>query len=191
MRKMRNLRCFFLPLLIMGAGMYATACSGDDNEEVKEEEVILDNDPPQDYDGLSVSFQLLNKDSIATKSFKQGENIVFKLSITNNRDSALSLPLIPEIIGDDAFMVYTQNGENLGRPWKSLSLGGRQPRLQTGLSLTFEIPWLEGTAKPEICFSEWGNNAPLPIGSYYTQFNIRIFKDSDKTITCRKDFVVK
>ena len=64
---MKNLRCFFLPLLIMGAGMYVTACSGDDNEEVKEEEVILDNDPPQDYDGLSVSFQLLNKDSIATK----------------------------------------------------------------------------------------------------------------------------
>ena len=192
MRKMRNLRCFFLPLLIMGAGMYVTACSSDDNEEAKEEEVIIDNDPPKVYDGLSVSLQLLNKDSIAAKSFKQGENIVFRLVVTNNRDSTISLPLFSEMIDENFLMIYKSTGEMYGKPRCSLNQWGpSRARLVPQACLTIEVPLLEGTAKPESLFGEWGNNSPLPVGSYNVQFDIRIFKDSDKTITCRKDFVVK
>ena len=189
---MRNLRCYFLSLLIIGAGMYVTACSSDDDEKVKVEEVILDYDLPVGYDGLMVSFQLLNKDSIAVKSFRAGENIIFRLVVTNNRDSTISLPLFSEMIDENFLMIYKSTGEMYGKPRCSLNQWGpSRARLVPQACLTIEVPLLEGTAKPESLFGEWGNNSPLPVGSYNVQFDIRIFKDSDKTITCRKDFVVK
>ena len=63
----------------------------------KKDETVFDNDPPQHFDGLTVTYQLLNKDSIPMKSFKQGEDIIFSLIIKNNRDTTVSLPLIDSI----------------------------------------------------------------------------------------------
>lgn len=192
MKSLKELNLFFLPLLIVGVGMFAISCSSDDNEEPKENEVIIDNDPPQIVDGFSVSLQLLNKDSVAVKSFSEGENIIFRLVITNKRDSMVSLRYIPEILGDDAFMVYNKENVKIGKPWDvKAEWGALRPRLHTDYSLTIEVPWIGGTAKPAVAFISWGNNAPLSKGSYYTQFDICIDKDSDKKITCRKDFVVK
>ena len=192
MNKMKNLRCSFLPLWILCTGIFIIACSNDENKELTKDEVVVDNDIPLNYNNLSVSYQLLNKDSIPVRSFKEGENIVFQLKITNNRDSAISLPLIPDIIGDDAFMVYTSDGKVIGKPWKSFSIiTARHPRLQVQHSLTFEVPWLEGTVRPDLCFSEWGNQPPLAKGSYYTQFPIALDMNSDRKVLCRKEFVVK
>ena len=95
MRIMKNLRNYFLAILIIGVGIAAIACSSDD--EPKKDETVFDNDPPQHFDGLTVTYQLLNKDSIPMKSFKQGEDIIFSLIIKNNRDTTVSLPLIDSI----------------------------------------------------------------------------------------------
>ena len=192
MKSLKELNLFFLPLLIVGVGMFAIACSSDDHEESKEDEVIIDNDPPQIVDGFSVSLQLLNKDSVAVKSFTEGENIIFRLVITNKRDSTVSLRYLPEILGDDAFTVYNKENVKIDKPWDvKAEWGGLRPRLHTDDSLTIEVPWIGGTAKTTVLFISWGNKTPLSKGSYYSQFDICIDSYSDKKVSCRKDFVVK
>lgn len=190
MNKMKNLRNLLLFLLIMGTGTTALSCSSNDDDEPKNEEMIVDNDPPQNCEGLSVSLQLLNSDSIAMKTFRQGENIIFRLTITNNRDSTVSLPLILDVIDDNAFTVYDSKGNKVGKPWESRSLWNPRPRLVENHSLTFEMSWLDGTAKPDLAFSDLGKRDPLPVGNYYTLFDINIFLNSDKKVTCRKDFTI-
>lgn len=185
-------------LLLLGIESFAVSCSSDDKEEQR---IVLDIDtaPAQDYNGICIDFKLLNSDSVAIKTFKEGENILFNLEIENRRDTVVYMPTVT-ILAEDMFHVYSAYGRDYGKPWDWL---------QTGLAVTLFFPktskvfcysWLgeidtdpsspdERQSRHSFAnFRRASVRAPLPKGDYFTQFEMEI--DGGKKIVCRKDFKV-
>ena len=124
-----------LILLTISAGIMLTSCSKDDDsiEPVAIETMETDQDQPILVDNIRIDFKILNTDSVAMKTFKEGENFYFTLSLTNVGTETLYLPYEQEIIGDEAFKVYTADGNILiqqglsGLPGSLTLHGTRRP----------------------------------------------------------------
>jgi len=97
---MKKLNLMFMSLLMAGMGIAFTACSSDNNDP-KPEELVLDADTLQVFDGFDVKFQMLNAQGRPVTKFKEGENITFKLAVTNKQKETFEL--IADFIGMDAF----------------------------------------------------------------------------------------
>ncbi len=177
------------PLILLIIGIIAYSCSNDENEN--NESVELDTDLPQDYDGITVVFQLLNPDGVAVKSFREGENIIFKLSLTNRTSEEAIMPNMMNIFGKNTFRVYSKEGRNMGLPWDYLSMSDAMMgaiRLPQGASRTFICSWLND---PEIEKEGFGKDTiryPLPRGEYYTQYDLSI--SDNKKVTYKKEFKI-
>lgn len=54
-----------------------------------------------------------------TNEFSEGENIIFRLEIKNSSDDdvVLAHTNIADILGYNAFRVYTIDGKDMGTPW--------------------------------------------------------------------------
>lgn len=188
-------------VFLIGIVVLAASCSSDDNDDPQPQPEVLDLDtePAKDYDGLSVQLQLLNSDSVALKTFKEGEDIIFKLTITNNRTKVASIPAL-ELLAEDIFHIYSADGKDLGKPWDDYITGGAGI-----LPVYMERPQiidcrLDGNVEPfnldEFNEAMWQTvhlrkrnlYEKLPKGSYYTKFDMPFEKG--QVITFKKEFKV-
>ena len=213
---MNELKMICLSLLV--TGIVLTACSENDKPLTRVmpqgEDVVLDADTLQVFEGITVKFQMLNADTLPVTTFKEGEDITFRLVVTNSRDEEVAIPASLALIGGDAFHIYTAQGEDIGRPWDSripFGLGTLIPR--PGQSYQFLCPAFgEKEEEPDITHyfpgaDPWGSwvlfyksdyaRNPLPKGSYYTEFEINLNNGSEnpslgyKGVLCRKDFRIE
>ena len=97
-------------MLLLMTGTALTACSSDDgNSEIPD--VPTDPPVPEEEpfvgvrymeDSVQIQMQLLNSDSVAVDAFKEGEDIIFKLAITNkSSDRVVATPM--ENFSDNIF----------------------------------------------------------------------------------------
>lgn len=212
MRK-RKLVMMILSLLVAGTGLVFTACSSDDSKQnvPPEPSVKLDPDTIQVFEGLTVKFQMLNADSLPVTTFKEGENITFKLVVTNDRDTKVALPNTVVILGNDAFHIYTSQGADIGLPWDArYTYGLANQSYEPGQSRTVlcdafgEMVDVSAINPPTSVTDTWCiffkteyARKALPKGSYYTQFEINLNNGGEnpslgyKGVMCRKEFRIE
>lgn len=85
MRRITLINKFPLFLLFAGICTFALSCSSNDdansNDNDAKETVLTDMNTRQDYDSISVDFCLLNSEGQAVTTFKEGEQIIFRLTV--------------------------------------------------------------------------------------------------------------
>ncbi len=90
-------------MLILAFGI--SSCSSSDDED----------------SSITVYFQLKDEDGMECYSFKEGDNIVFRLDVINNgKEDVIIHHDIGYIIGNDIFHVYSSKGEDFGTPYDML-----------------------------------------------------------------------
>lgn len=211
MNKNKLFKLFYLLPLMAAVGLFTTACSSDDEKTTPvsdDTKVELDSDTIKVYDNIYVKFQLLNSKNQAVTLFKQGENIIFKLVITNERKGVVNYPTLMNIIGKDLFRIYTSAGEDLGVPWDyAHGSGVGNTLLEPGDSLYFPCPafgpgidiekWKGDNSDRSLDFAKETTRDYLPSGTYYTKFSINLYEDSvnanrgEKYVECRKEFKIE
>ena len=150
-------------------------------------------------DSVDVSFTLLNPDGKETTTFAYGENIKFLVEILNRSSKNVRLTTAyPLIGGEEAFMVYTKEGEQIGRPWDVLSTPQVYPEpvysVNPGKTLSWNSKW---KGYPDIDplnyvpFILWQEKEreDLAKGAYYSKFTVCL--GSNIYVECRKDFVIE
>lgn len=218
---------FLFPALIAGIGTLSISCSSDDGDS---EIPSVPTDPPEPTipeekpfvgvtymeDSVKIQLQLLNSDSVAMDTFKEGEDIIFKLTITNTGSDWI--PTTPmENFSGDIFSVYSSDGVYMGKPWDQRLMTYFYPLLtpkteREQVCSWLEVPdedmvnwclWLENPVEDtsnlnldqyvstinRIIFLKKERRLPLPKGSYYTQFNVSIIEG--RTTTIRMNFNVE
>lgn len=207
--------------LLMIAGMVMTACSSDDgNNEIPEvpNDSIVPVEPEEKpfvgvtyfEDSVKIELQLLNSDSVAMDTFKEGEDIIFKLTISNtSSDWVTTAPM--ENFSGDIFSVYSSDGVYIGKPWDQRLMTYFYPLLtpkteREQVCSWLEVPdedmvnlclWLENPVEDtsnlntdkymsmginRVIFLKKERRQPLPKGNYYTQFDISIIEGRTTTI---------
>ena len=214
-------------MLLLMTGTALTACSSDDgNSEIPD--VPTDPPVPEEEpfvgvrymeDSVQIQMQLLNSDSVAVDAFKEGEDIIFKLAITNkSSDRVLATPM--ENFSDNIFNVYSSDGTAMGRPWDERIFSYVYPFLIPEVVREYVCSWLEEPDEDMVNMCLWIENPvdnienlnlekyysmtkgkrpvaylkkdrrhPLPKGSYYTQFDVSVIEG--KTTTIRMDFNIE
>lgn len=156
-------------------------------------------------DSIKIQLQLLNSDSVAMNTFKEGEDIIFKLTIMNMSGELVMITPIDEFSDDNIFNIYSSNGSYVGKPWDGRWIALIHSFLTPGMLQEHTCSWLEepvgdtvdyllnGTstsiARVPIRYYKQERRQPLPKGSYYTQFNVSIIEG--RTTTIRMDFNVE
>ena len=152
----------------------------------------------EDTKDVSVLFQLQNEKGEETYTFKEGENIVFRLEIRNKGTKTAVLPPKSAVIGRDIFRVYSASDKkDLGTPWNqkgetyTTEEGGFL--LSPNSPLVYVCPWLnqsETTLSSDIySYFKLDGTKPLAAGDYYSEFDIKL-SDTHK-ITCKCNFKIK
>jgi hypothetical protein len=191
-------KMFVMMSVLLSMGLLSSCSSDDDTKDV----VVKDLNTVEDYDSISVDFGLLNAEGQAVKTFKEGEQILFRLIVTNKTDRTLKIRWPIYIVGDDLFQVYSK-GLPLNKPWDySLIAFGPVGRYWAAhKSYVYECPWHGQVFEPEnagVSLTDWPSSnvalfktqerQPLSVGNYYTQFKLNL--NEQTTITCHKDFSV-
>lgn len=206
MRQITLINKFPLFLLLAGICTLAFSCSSDNDEISSDDEakeaVAIDMDTRQDYDSISVDFSLLNAEGQAVTTFKEGEQIIFRLTVTNTTDKRLRNCQSPaDIVGEDMFQVFS-NGIVIARPWDfTLTYHATNFYWAPQKDYVYESPWQGQVVDSEkenyedfyvpssgVVFIKKQDRQPLPVGSYYTEF--KLILNEDNVITCHKDFNV-
>ena len=190
----------FMVMSLLLAGMAFTACSSDDDMQVKEN-VVLDADTLQVFDGFDVKFQMLDAQGRPVTKFKEGENITFKLAVTNKQKETFDLP--STFIGMDAFHIFSTSGNDLGLPWDAVVTKGF-PVFRLHQSESAIVSYQAFGKKDEkipfefkLDFARYKDRNPLPKGSYYTQFELNLNaqgetpSEGSKGIVCKKSFTIE
>lgn len=197
---MKKLNLMVMSLLMAGMGMAFTAC-GDDNNDAKPEAVVLDADTLQVFDGFDVKFQMLDALGRPVTKFKEGENITFKLAVTNKQKETFELP--SDFIGDDIFRIFSASGTDLSTPWDEAVYFSAYFRLSQSESATISCKAFgkrdEKTTLPSsiVDLIKDKDRNPLPKGSYYTQFELDLNaqgktpSEGSKGIVCKKPFTIE
>lgn len=188
-------------LLFVGTCTVVCSCSNDDDVN---DVVVADLNTVQDYDSISVDFRLVNTEGQAVKTFKEGEQIIFRLTVTNQLDKTLKVKLPVNIVGEDLFQIYS-SGKPVDRPWdySILSTGPLTHFWSAHKSYVYECQWQGLVYEPEkasdilkndeipssgVALLKKQDRKPLPVGNYYTEFKIKL--NEENIITCHKDFSV-
>ena len=178
---MKNLLFGFL--VLVSAALCLAGCS--------------DNDDGICDDGYAVSVNFLLQDESGTEkyTFKEGENIIFRLDIINHDTVDVVLPSPWEIYGYDIFHVYGSNGKDFGKPWDKVLVDMIAHEI-IGANATKSClcPWINNPGSeipwyPQSLHFQIDTFRPLPKGDYYSIFNIRL--DNDKVVTCQKTFKIE
>lgn len=155
-------------------------------------------------DSVDVSFILLNDDGKETTTFAYGEDITFQVNIINRSSKNVRLTkAYPLIGGEDAFMVYTKEGEKVGRPWDILAVPQVYPEPVYSVNPVKIFSWnckwkgyYIGLSDVDLSLSTWPfcllqekQRDDLAKGAYYSKFTICL--GSNIYVECRKDFVVE
>ena len=195
-RKKVMINKLLLFLLTAGVCTIVLSCSSDD---AVGETILVDRWTVQDYDSISVDFSLLNAEGQAVRTFKEGEQILFRLTVTNKRNTTLRIQNPVYIVGEDLFQVYSSDKQPVGRPWDMYIqyFGPLTHYWSAHKSYVYECAWLGQVIDPDedidpplsgLVLLKNHERQPLPVGSYYTEF--KIILNDQNTITCRKYFSI-
>ena len=216
-----------LVALFAGIGTLSISCNSDDGDSelpsvpTDSTKSTIPEDKPfvgvtYMEDSVKIQLQLLNSDSVAMDTFKEGEDIIFNLTITNTgSDWVQTAPM--EKFSDDIFSVYSSDGVYIGKPWDQRLMTYFYPLLtprtvREQVCSWLEVPdgdmvnlclWIENPVEDtsnlnldqyvstinRIIFLKKERRQPLPKGSYYTQFNVSIIEG--RTTTIKMDFSVE
>ena len=211
----KTLYQFLFPVMIAGIGTLSISCNGDDSgsdlpnipsEPAVPEKNVSEEEPFVGVtcieDSVKIQLQLLNSDSVAVDTFTEGEDIIFKLSITNlSSDLVITTPILE--FSENIFDVYSSDGTYVGKPWDGRLTFLIHSFLTPDMLQEHFCSWLEDpiedpetkyteefspTARRPIRYYKMERRQPLPEGSYYTQFEVSIIEG--KTLTIRMDFNV-
>ena len=200
-------------LFVLSFGM--TGCSNDEGSELPS--VPTDSTKstiPEDKpfvgvtymeDSVKIQLQLLNSDSVAMDTFKEGEDIIFKLTISNTSSDWVYTTPIDKFSDDNIFGIYSSNGSYVGKPWDGRQIYFIHSFLTPEMFQEHTCSWLEepiedmtdyvikgssiSIARVPIRYYKLERRQPLPKGSYYTLFNVSIIEG--RTTTIRMDFNVE
>ena len=103
---LKTIICQFLfPALIAGVGTLSMSCSNDDgNSDIPD--IPTDTPVPEEEpfvgftymeDSVQIQFQLLNSDSVAMDTFKEGDDIIFKLTVTNTSSDWVTITPLHQV----------------------------------------------------------------------------------------------
>ena len=200
-------------LFVLSFGM--TGCSNDEGNElpsVPTDPIELTTPEEKPFvgvtymeDSVKIQLQLLNSDSVAMDTFKEGEDIIFKLTIMNMSSELVMITPIDEFSDDNIFNIYSSNGSYVGKPWDGRWIALIHSFLTPGMLQEHTCSWLEepvgdtvdyllnGTstsiARVPILYYKQERRQPLPKGSYYTQFDVSVIEG--RTTTIKMDFSVE
>lgn len=203
-------------MLLLMTGNALTACSSDDgNSElptvltVPSDPLVLEEKPFVGVtcleDSIKIQLQLLNSDSVATDTFKEGEDIIFKLTINSISNDLVMITPITDF-SDNIFDIYFSNGTYVGRPWDARFIALIHSFLTPDMLQEHTCSWLEepvedvkdkeinewrsiSIAKVPIHYYKTEYRQPLSKGSYYTQFDVSVIEG--RTTTIRMDFNIE
>ena len=107
-----DIRKKLLPCLLCMIVLCVAGCKDDD-------EVAYINVPSEDAftltrDSVRVDFLLLNERGDTTTVFREGEDIVFDLKVTNHSSKAHNIGLITNMFTNYLFRVYSEYGRDFG-----------------------------------------------------------------------------
>lgn len=206
---------FLFPALIAGIGLLSSCSSDDGNSEIPDipdvptDSIASDEKPFIGVtfleDSVKIQLQLLNSDSIATNTFKEGEDIIFKLTINSISNDLVMITPITDF-SDNIFDIYFSNGTYVGRPWDARFIALIHSFLAPDMLQEHTCSWLEepvedvkdkeinewrsiSIAKVPIHYYKTEYRQPLSKGSYYTQFDVSVIEG--RTTTIRMDFKVE
>ena len=127
-------------------------------------------------EAISLKFQLCAIDGNATKVFKNGDNVVFDLAISNNSNSDITYGMegADIIFGNDLYCVYSDDGRLIGVPWTGMYceyIGKRYFFIPAKTVKHVYCTWNmseDFRSSHPLCKGE--DKDKLPVGSYYTKF---------------------
>lgn len=203
-------------MLLLMTGTALTACSSDDgNSElstvptVPSDPLVLEEKPVVGVtcleDSIKIQLQLLNSDSVATDIFKEGENIIFKLTIKSIGNELVMITPITDF-SENIFDIYSSNGTYVGKPWDGRYIALIHSFLTPEMLQEHTCSWLEelvedvkakqvnewssiSIARVPIHYYKTEHRQPLSKGSYYTQFDVSVIEG--KTTTIKMDFNIE
>lgn len=204
------------PTLIAGIGSLSISCSSDDgNSELPDiPDAPTDSIDPDETpfvgvtymeDSVRIQLQLLNSDSVATDTFKEGEDIIFKLTIKSIGNDLVMITPITDF-SDNIFDIYSSNGTYVGRPWDGRHISLIHSFLTPEILQEHTCSWLEEPVEDVMAkeINEWSSisiarvpihyykteyRQPLSKGSYYTQFDVSVIEG--RTTTIKMDFKIE
>lgn len=189
-------------LVFICVGVLIVSCSSDSNLE---ESIMIDtNTIVHEDEMVRVEFLLKNSAGQAVKTFKEGEQIVFYLSIFNKTDEPIKKIIPGNVIYEDVFTVYSADSKSdneFGKPWDGFGWRTTNQSKVNEDCYIYQCSWLGANNVDEegrpldieygsghIGFFTTKPRKPLPKGRYYSEFVLH-FNDG-KTVTCYKEFRV-
>ena len=178
-----------------------TACSSDDDMNYSDNGKESSEDKKENGDvGIFVNFTLQDESGIEKYVFKEGENIIFQLAITNNTEKEARLSNFDDMVfHNNVFHVYSSQGEDFGHPYDYLLINEIMGPMNFPPRYTYTLfcPWINN---PDSELPSWDRLPyykhfitekfrPLPKGEYYSEFPLRL--DEKKTVTCYKSFIIE
>lgn len=179
-------------LFLLAIGVSSCSVDSYDNPVDKEEHGVVNS---SDYT-VNVDYHLENAEGIETTTFKEGENIVFSISVVNKSKSDLTQHRDP-LVGS-AMMVYNSDGKAVGTPlyawdediedvlyWFVVKAGGRT---------YWRVPWVYDASLLDsndetFHLSERKRVGYLKPGRYYTELIINFSVTIDGKEECIADEV--
>ena len=157
----------FSTVLALALAVSLAGCNKDDDEvyiDVPSEDVFT-----QTCDSVRVDFHLLNERGDTTTVFREGEDIIFDLTIQNLGHSSIAYGLDKDLLGPDIFRVYTADGRNCGTACTydefNLLVAGS---LLKDYPFHWQVSW-RGKFTPRYPFDKtYKGNNHLSSGMYYT-----------------------
>lgn len=141
---------FLFPALIAGIGYLSISCSNDDgNSELTD--IPTEPSVPEEKsfvgvtymeDSVKIQLQLLNPDCVAMDTFKEGEDIIFKLTVTNTSGEWVTMTPLHQI-SDNIFNIYSSDGTDMGKPWDERLTIRTHSFLTPGMSIELVCSLLE------------------------------------------------
>ncbi|HBU77474.1 MAG TPA: hypothetical protein DEF18_05175 [Muricauda sp.] len=188
---------FHLTMTLIVAFIFCIISCSNENEGIKDFQVrSVDNCTESSIEELKLAFCLLDSMGVAKTQFKEGENIVFSLALTNTSKDTI---IIKQNIIDEHFFRVTEKSQqqNMGTPqtgaWCEFSNAPRE--IVIGPSETFQLtcPWiLTKSLKPVYPLCKGQSNEYLPIGEYDVEHNLNFsFTVSQNEISTNNDFKPK
>lgn len=161
-------------LLLSALLLIMSGCSDDEPDGLK------DNQATFRTDLYSIGYSLKNTKGERTTTFKEGENIIFDVTIYNTIGNEIALADERDILMGAA-SVFQSNGEYVGNPWQAAfySKELRWILINANDCVHWSYPWIYDeryASTSSISTQKLSPMDPLPKGTYYTRIYGRILK---------------
>ena len=170
----KNCISWMFAVLMLAIGM--SSCSSDDEEPFVQQAFVSKA-------AYSIGYSLKNELGFTTSTFKEGENIIFDVTINNNTGYRLQLGE-ERMILQSATSIYRSDGEFVENPYNGISMTYeyRTMTIEPNGSMHWSSPWIInesylrslGVEQPELVLNNIPLKRPLLKGTYYSLFKTQV-----------------